>query len=329
MSRIPLYAFSLVALALPAYSQAVISTRSGVIHYFEGTVTVAGKPLTAQFGKFAFIPEGAELRTEQGRAEVLLTPGVFLRVGEKSAIRLASNSLTDTRVELVAGSAMMESAEASAGTSVTLTYKNWSIRQTQEGLYRVDSDPPRLQVRGGEVEVTTAGGDAPVQVAKGMDLAFGNVLAPEKSPVELSDSLSDWSNGRAQSISADNAIAADIQDPASITSSYLPMDAFTYFPMIGLPSLASMSTYGALSPYTGLYGTSSLYQPGFNALYLPGYTYRPSYLGLGLGLGGLRSLYPPLRLGLPPGSTLPHLPVTRPIAPPPGPRPAVHIVGHK
>jgi hypothetical protein len=159
-----MYAFSLVTLALPAFSQAVISTRSGVVHYFEGTVTVAGRPLTAQFGKFAFIPEGAELRTEQGRAEVLLTPGVFLRVGEKSAIRLASNSLTDTRVDLVAGSAIVESAESSAGTSVTLTYKDWTIRQTHEGLYRVDSDPPRLQVRGGEVEVKAVSGDAPVQV---------------------------------------------------------------------------------------------------------------------------------------------------------------------
>ena len=87
MSRVPLRAFSLAAagaaLALSAYGQAVISTRSGVVHFFEGAVSVAGRPLEAHFGKFTSIPEGAELRTEQGRAEVLLTPGVILRVGEK------------------------------------------------------------------------------------------------------------------------------------------------------------------------------------------------------------------------------------------------------
>jgi hypothetical protein len=154
-------------------------------------------------------------------------------------------------------------------------------------------------------------------------------MLPCRSPLEPSDSLTDWSDGRAQSISADNAIAADIQDPASVSGTYTPMDAFTYFPMIGLPSLgSSLSTYSAMSPYAGLYGTSSLYQPGFNAIYLPGYTYRPLYLRLPVGGLG-RSLYPPSRFGLPPGATVPRLPVTRPIAPPPGLRPAVvHIGGH-
>jgi hypothetical protein len=146
MSRGRMYVFSLVAgagLALPAYGQAVISTRSGVVHFFEGTVTVAGQPLESHFGKFTSIPEGAELRTEQGRAEVLLTPGVFLRVGEKSAIRMVASALANTRVELLAGSAIVESAESAAGTSVTLMYKNWNMRQPHEGSYRVDSDPPR------------------------------------------------------------------------------------------------------------------------------------------------------------------------------------------
>jgi hypothetical protein len=333
MSRVSVYSFSLVAagaaLALSAYGQAVISTRSGVVHFFEGAVSVAGRPLESHFGKFTNIPEGAELRTEQGRAEVLLTPGVILRVGEKSAIRLVANDLSNTRVELVAGTALMESAESVTGTSVTLIYKDWSIRQPHEGSYRVDSDPPRLQVRGGTVEVSTAGTAAPVSVAQGMDMAFADDLAPAKSTVDGPDALNDWAEGRAQSISADNAIAADIQDPASISSSYLPADAFTYFPLLGYPPIgSSLSTYG--SPYQpGLYGTMGPYQPGFYSIYLPGYTYRPALLRLPVGgLGGFgRSPYlpyrPPLRIGVPPASTLPRVPVTHPVTPPP-PRPAVH-----
>jgi hypothetical protein len=62
-----MYVYSLLAanviLVSSAFGQAVISTRSGLVHYFEGTVTVAGQPLEAHFGKFAAIPEGAELRT--------------------------------------------------------------------------------------------------------------------------------------------------------------------------------------------------------------------------------------------------------------------------
>jgi hypothetical protein len=331
MSRVRMYVFSLVAgagLALPAYGQAVISTRSGVVHFFEGTVTVAGQPLESHFGKFTSIPEGAELRTEQGRAEVLLTPGVFLRVGEKSAIRMVASALANTRVELLAGSAIVESAESAAGTSVTLMYKNWNMRQPHEGSYRVDSDPPRLQVHGGQVEVSANGGDAPVEVEKGMYLPFETILAPEKSTDEPSDALNDWSDGRAQSISADNAIAADIQDPATMTGSSLPADAFTYFPMLGYPSLgASLSPYSSLTPYqSGLYGTT-MYQPGFYSIYLPGYTHRPLFLGLPVGGLG-RSVFQPTRVGLP-GYGLPRPPITRPVIPPAPAHPVVHVVGHK
>jgi hypothetical protein len=321
-----MYVFSLVTLASPAFGQAVISTHSGLVHFFEGAVFVAGQPLESHFGKFTAIPEGADLRTEQGRAEILLTPGVFLRVGEKSSIRMVSTALTNTKVELLTGSAMVESAVAAAGTSVTFIYKNWTARQAREGSYRVDADPPRVQVRGGTVEVA-ASGDAPVIVEQGNDLPLESVLVPEKSAIDAPDSLRDWADGRAQSISADNAIAADIQDPATMTGSYAPMDAFTYFPLLGYPSLASTAgVYGGLSPYqAGLYGTG-LYQPGFYSLYLPGYRYRPLLLGLP-SLGAGRSPYSPIRLGN--GLTGPRYPVTHPITPPPTSRPAVHVIGHK
>lgn len=333
MSRVPMCVFSLVAagaaLALPAYGQAVISTHSGVVHFFEGAVFVAGQPLESHFGKFTSIPEGAELRTEQGRAEVLLTPGVFLRVGEKSAIRMAATALADTRVELLAGSAMVESAESAPGTSVTLIYKDWNIRQAREGSYRVDCDPPRVQVRGGTVEVSTAGGGAPVPVAGGMELPLADELTAVKSAADLPDSLNDWADGRAQSISADNAIAADIQDPATLSNSYFPADAFTYFPLLGYPSLSSsLSTYGSLSPYgSGLYGTAGLYQPGFYSIYLPGYTFRPSYLRVPLGGFG-RYGYGPSRVGYP-GVTAPRPPVIRPITPVTPHSTVVHVGGHK
>jgi hypothetical protein len=318
--------FSLVTLASPAFGQAVISTHSGLVHFFEGAVFVAGQPLESHFGKFTAIPEGADLRTEQGRAEILLTPGVFLRVGEKSSIRMVSTALANTKVELLTGSAMVESAAVAPGTSVTFIYKNWTVRQAREGSYRVDADPPRVQVRGGTAEVAAAG-DAPVTVEQGNDLPLEAILAPEKSAVDAPDSLRDWAEGRAQSISADNAIAADIQDPATMTGSYGPMDAFTYFPLLGYPSMASTAgVYGGLSPYqSALYGTG-LYQPGFYSLYLPGYTYRPLLLGLP-SLGAGHFPYSPIRLGT--GLTGPHYPVTHPITPPPTSRPTVHVIGHK
>src|SRR5262249_1477588 len=157
-----------------------------------------GQPLESRFGKFTSIPEGAELRTGEGRAEILLTPGVFLRIGEKSAIRMVDTSLADTRVELLAGSALVESADAAQGAAFTLLFQNWSVRQPDEGASRSDSDRARLQVRGGTVEVVAKGAEAGVTVTQGMDLPFEAVLVPEASKPVTADSLNDWSDGRAQ-----------------------------------------------------------------------------------------------------------------------------------
>jgi hypothetical protein len=315
------YAFSFLLMTLPAFGQAVVSTHSGIVHYFEGTVTVAGQPLEARFGRFTTIPDGADLRTEQGRAEILLTPGAILRVNNKSAIRMVDTALASTKVELLAGSAIMESAEPAAGTSVTLVYKDWKITQAHAGVYRVDCDPAKVEVREGSVEVAAVSGDAPVTVEKGMDLPFEKILTPDPAPFQPSDAFTDWADGRAQSISADNAIAADIQDPANITGATFPTDGFTYFPLLGFPSpVSSLGSYGSLGLTPGLYGTSPLVQTGFYSIYLPGYTYRPLLLRLPLGSGGLgRSLFTPVRPPL--GSPL-RLPVTRPITPPVS-RPAV------
>jgi hypothetical protein len=302
----------------------VISTRSGVVHFFEGVVYLGDQPLEPHLGKFPCMAEGAELRTAQGRAEVLLIPGVFLRLGESSAIRLVANDLSDTRVALLAGSAIVDSEEPGAGTSVTLLYKDWKMRFLQKGVYRIDSEPPRLVVRQGEAEVSAGAAGTPVSVKPGMDLPFAAVLVPESSIDAPADALANWAHGRGESISADNAITAQIdEDPASRNSSLAMSNGFTYFPMIGvIPSLGLglSSAYGSLTPY----------QPGFNSIYLPGYTYRP--LLLGLAPGGYRSyLYPsPRRLGFSPrpGVIVPAPPVLRPA---PG-RPISHGVmrgGHR
>ena len=260
-------------LTLPVQAQSVISTHSGIVYFFEGSVYLGDQVLQPHPGKFSSVPPGAELRTAEGRAEVLLTPGVFVRIGARSAIRMVANELSDTRVELLAGSALVDSAEPNSGTSVTLIYKNWSVRFLERGVYRIDTDPPRLSILQGKAEVS-AGTDKDVTVGRGMNLPFSSVLVPQPSTDWRRDALSAWAEGRQQSISADDAIAANIQDPASLNASDSGPDSFTYFPMLGVPSLRTLlsSTY-----------SSVVSQPGFNSIYLPGYTFLPLLVGLRVG----------------------------------------------
>ncbi len=51
---------------------------------------------------------GQVLRTDIGKAEVLLTPGVFLRLGDHSAVKMISPDLTRTQVEVVQGRVAVE-----------------------------------------------------------------------------------------------------------------------------------------------------------------------------------------------------------------------------
>ena len=294
-------------LTLPAGGQSVISTRSGVVYFFEGTVYLGDQLLEFHPGKFSSVPQGAELRTGEGRAEVLLTPGVFVRMGERSTIRMIANELSDTRVELLAGSAVVDSAQPSPGTSVALLYKTWSIRSLEPGAYRIDSDPPRLSVLRGKVQVSAGNKEEALSVAQGMYVPLAPVLVPDRSIDEPNDALSLWAEGRQQSISADNAIAANIQDPASMSTTNSGFDSFTYFPTLGLPSYGS----GLYNVYSSL----GAYQPGFTSIYLPGYTYLP--LLVGSGWGGfptlLRSSYAAGRPIVPPHAPIAHPIVARPV----------------
>jgi hypothetical protein len=307
-------------------AQSVVSTHSGVVHFFEGTVFVGDQQLEQKFGRFPEIGQGHELRTEHGRAEVLLTPGVILRLDENTAIRLVSSRLSDTRVELVQGSAILESNEAAAETSVTLVHRNWQVRVPQQGVYRIDAEPARVQVYKGDAEVAVEGQPEPTLVRDGEVLPLAAVLVTERSAPTSGDEFKGWAMSRSDAIAADNAIAADIvDDPNKIDAAGLDAGAFSYFPATGIPSMGITNPYG-LSFW-------SPYQSTLSSIYYPPYLYRRANLGWTLGA----RFFPrpngfPFRVGtgtsLHPGFGSPRVPFTPPVRtnPPhaPAPRPGIH-----
>jgi len=286
----PRVSVALVVLALcswfPASAQSVISTHSGVVYFFEGSVLLGDQPLEQKFGKFPDIGEGRELRTEQGRAEVLLTPGVFLRMAENSRIRMLSCSLADTRVELLNGSATIESGEASPDTSAVVMYKSWKARVPSRAIFRMDAEPPQLRVFKGEVGVSAQGKTDTVTAKEGQALPLSEVLLTEDAPA-ANDSFDRWAMQRSQAIFADNSTAAQIfDDPSMVDSSGLALGGLSYFPMTGIPALGLGSPYG-LSFW-------SPFQPSLTMLYMRPYGLGWAYPGY---TNGLRFLLPPARIG--------------------------------
>lgn len=196
----------LVLVGVPAFAQSVISAQSGLIHYIQGRVYLGDQAVETKFGQFPQIKENEELRTARGRAEVLLNPGVFLRVKENSSFRMISTRLTDPRLELLSGTILIEAAELDKDTPVTVVYRDATISLLQDGLYRLETEPAQVRVFDGRAVVTVAGQE--VIVKKGRLLALDGTLAVQKFDRDQTDAFDRWSGRRAEQLAMANIYAA-------------------------------------------------------------------------------------------------------------------------
>jgi hypothetical protein len=227
-----------------------------VINFTEGTVLIDDQPLATKAGTFASVPQGSTLRTEQGRAEILLMPGVFLRVDEHSSIRMLSNALDNTRVEFLNGAVILDSNEAKAPRgAVTLIFKGFEIGFLKNGVYRIDSDPAVLETYVGEAEVHAAG-LPPKKIDESRQFFFAIGMDTNKYGDGAIDTFSEWARNRAETIAADNRAAA--QSTADPT---LP-DPSLVGPLPPIyPSYTPTPLYPVSNP--GVFGSTVVLDNGF------------------------------------------------------------------
>jgi hypothetical protein len=210
MKRIWLSGTPLAILALaaiPASAQTVIGAKSGVINWVEGDAFLGDKPYVMQPSQFGEVKENMVFRTDEGRAEILLPPGVFLRLADKSSIKMISNRLIDTRVELLSGSGIVEVDDIAKEATVTIVVKDGTVSLNKAGLYRFDAQPAQLKVFKGDASVAMGGENT--SVGTGKMLALSGVLASaEKFNVADTDSFDHWSRRRGELVANANISAA-------------------------------------------------------------------------------------------------------------------------
>jgi len=193
---------------LPLQAQSVISAKSGLVHYAEGAVFLEDQKIDPKFGSFPEVKEKAVLRTEEGRAEVLLNPGVFLRLGENSSFRMITNRLIDTRIELVTGSAVVEADEIGKDTGVAIVCKDATVSLRKTGVYRFDLQPAGLRVYSGEASVQLNGQNLVVPGGKMLPFEGESAGVVTKFDKEDTDSLTRWSRRRGEYVAMANVSAA-------------------------------------------------------------------------------------------------------------------------
>ena len=272
--------------ATSAYGQSAISAHSGMVHYVEGTVLLDDQQVDPKFGEFPEVKNDQVLKAEEGRAEVLLTPGVFLRLAENSSFRMLSNRLSDTAIEVLSGSVMFEVDELLKDNAITVKYKDATVALTKDGLYRVEADPARLKVYEGAAQVIY--GTKTVEAHKGHQVALDDTLLASSFDAKDTDSFYRWASRRSEYVAAANVSSAR---SAGCSSSFA---ASTTNCSGGLGNYGYGSPYGnpygmwSWNPYFGMFtylpGAGFGYNPFGWAFYSPytvGMLYVPGYYGYG------------------------------------------------
>jgi hypothetical protein len=254
----------------------------GTVNYIEGDVTLNGNPLTNPGS--SVVGPNQEIATGNGYAEVLLSPGAFLRIGHNSDVRMIAAGLADVRLQLDKGTALVESAEPVKGSTLDVTLDGAVTQVERGGLYAFDANTQSVRVLDGKAQVRENDGQTTLKKGDEVLLTSSAPLKRKDFSVKTAetDPLYVWSRVRSQQEAQANVHAANLivtgggwygpgwyWDPFWSGYAFLPGAGFWTSPF-GWGFYSPAYFYG--HPYLGLRGY-------YGFAYRPGYAVRPGYVG--------------------------------------------------
>ncbi|MGA2713606.1 MAG: hypothetical protein ABSG41_10920 [Bryobacteraceae bacterium] len=93
-------AFCVLAIITPVWCRTASPPRPGSINYLEGQASIGTMPLMPGAVGSVVLERDQTITTLTGKVEILLTPGVFLRVAENSSVKMITPDLANTRIQL-------------------------------------------------------------------------------------------------------------------------------------------------------------------------------------------------------------------------------------
>ena len=173
----------------------------------DGEVFVNDTAIHNKVAEFTDLKNTDVLRTAEGRAEVLLTPGAFVRMGDNSSFRMVSSRLSDVRLEVLQGEAMVEISEMLSDNAITVTLGNANFQLTKGGLFDFDTDPARLRVYKGEANAVLGEKNSGLRKASSCPSTEAT-WTQSGFDTKDSDALYRWSQRRAENVAVANVSAA-------------------------------------------------------------------------------------------------------------------------
>jgi hypothetical protein len=208
--------------ASAASSLYLISAKAGGVNYTSGIVSVErnGK-------KDGFLKKGDEIEVGEkvttqsdGKAEILLNPGSYIRLAGDSQFEFLSTSLDDLQIQVNKGSAIFE-VIADRDFTVTIKMPNSKFYLISAGVFRVDvleTGDGKISVWKGKAQV----GDTKATIVKSGKTATqnGTTVAVEKFDRDVKGEFDNWSRDRAKEIAKANAKLMERQMRQSLLNSF-------------------------------------------------------------------------------------------------------------
>jgi hypothetical protein len=200
----------LLATVLAAPVAAANAPLPGVINYVEGQTNLDGRMLDSDAIGSARLDPGKTLSTAAGKAEVLLTPGVFLRLGDNSNLRMVSAVPTVAVAQLTKGQSTVEVLAIRDFETLTIDVGSTSTRLLKKGLYEFDADRAEVLVYKGQALANVGGSAVKVKSGHALDLRPNGKLRAGKfdKPSFESSDLVQFSGRRSEYLAEANADAA-------------------------------------------------------------------------------------------------------------------------
>jgi len=267
----------------------VISAKAGGINAITGEAGVhsRGESDWQQLMITDDLNAGDSVRTAyDGRVEILLNPGSYLRVGGDSEVELSNNTLSNLEVRLVRGTAIVEATGADGlELNINISTPHTKLAIVRQGLYRlnvVPGDATELIVRKGRVILSDShtkvkGGNKVVFSASNVSVAK---LTKEEKKAKENEDVDVWSKERAQTLAKANRRISN----SMLTSAFATFrDSDPFSNRLGLwffnPRAGCYTFlpyfYGWGSPYGSSY-TTSIYNPAGTYYPRPSGTSNPS-----------------------------------------------------
>jgi len=257
----------------------VISAKAGVVNLVEGDAQVfRAQPFAVPDTLISGdeLQNGDTVRTgTTGRAEILLNPGCYLRLGAESAFVFLFDSATNDRLKLIQGSAVLEASAVDGPITIDTPKGHFEI--ARDGIYRFNISPD------GKAEVAVRKGRAVVGAITIKDgkvaVVDGATAAIAKLNKQDIDALDDWSKERSKALIAANSRLSNVGIGRTMSMAFM-RNAWIYDPFCRCRTFLPFVS-GFSSPYGWEYSVCNPY----------GYYYsRPRYNnGGGTGGGGTQS----------------------------------------